>query len=214
MKRRARWMAAWALMIVGLAASSSNAEAAESDKSSGKSAPAAAPAPAITTAAKTPPPLSAPELATPNLPPHTASKPSKTAASTIPPQDARDPSVPLPAPGPVKFTGTPSAEMIRKVIRSYTAHLEATEGSVNIPDYTTRHMRALKLKRLHDEVGRRGDTYYVGADMTDAATSDEVDVDFDISTTGSQIAVANIRIHKINGKLRYNYDAQGNLVPL
>ncbi len=192
---------AWACL--GLVVMPSSAPAAESA--------AKEKAPVTKTATKTPPALSAPELATLDLPPQTSS----TRSATVPPQDARDPSVPPPAPGPVKFTGTPSTETIRKVIRNYAAHLEATEGAINIPDYAIRKMRPLKLKRLHDEVEPGpNSSYHVCADMTDTATGDELDVDVEVSSTGNQLSVANLRIHKIGGKPRFQYDKQGNLIPL
>lgn len=108
----------------------------------------------------------------------------------------------------------PSAEQIRQAIRDYEAKIETEQGALHIKDEVTGQVRSLKLERVHERVGKTGDTYYSCADMRDAATNDLVDVDFDVAVTDGGVQVVDTRIHKVNGQARYTYDAQDNRIPL
>ena len=88
-------------------------------------------------------------------------------------------------------------------------------GSFTVPDASQKgKLRVLQLVRVHERVGKTGDYYYSCTDMKDATTGDELDLDFDVSDTGGILKVVAVRIHKDNGKPRYTYDANDNLVPL
>lgn len=108
----------------------------------------------------------------------------------------------------------PSAETIRQAIRDYDAQIEAAQGALKIADTVTGQTRSLTLERVHERVGKTGGTYYACADMIDTATGDQVDVDFDIGEESGQLAVVDVRIHKVNGEPRYTYDDQDNRIPL
>ncbi|MBI3332699.1 MAG: hypothetical protein HYZ93_01240 [Candidatus Omnitrophica bacterium] len=109
----------------------------------------------------------------------------------------------------------PSAEQLRQTIRNYIQWQEKGLGSFTIPDPREKgRLRTLSLVRVHDRVGKTGDYYYSCTDMKDVATGDQLDLDFDVSDTGKALQVVAVRIHKDNGKPRYTYDAQDNLVPL
>ncbi len=109
----------------------------------------------------------------------------------------------------------PSAEQIRQTIRDYVASLASAHGgAMKISDTVTGQTRSLKFDRVHDRVGKTGSNYYSCADLTDTATGDKVDVDFDVSAAGGKLSVVDTRIHKVNGKARYTYDAHDNRIPL
>ena len=109
----------------------------------------------------------------------------------------------------------PSAEQLRDTIRQYIKHQEETIGSFTIPDpKQTGRLRTLSLIRVHERVGKTGDYYYSCTDMKDVASGDQLDLDFDIADAGSELKVVAVRIHKDNGKPRYTYDENDNLVPL
>ena len=108
----------------------------------------------------------------------------------------------------------PSAEAIRAAIRTYVTQIEATHGALTISDTETGQTRALKLDKVHERVGKTGNTFYSCADLVDTGNGDKVDVDFDVSADGGQLQVVDTRIHKVNGKARYTYDANDNRIPL
>jgi hypothetical protein len=109
----------------------------------------------------------------------------------------------------------PAAEELRQTIRGYIADMEAKMGSFTVPDWTQKgKLRTLSLIRVHERVGKTGDYYYSCTDMKDVASGDELDLDFDVSDSGQVLQVVAVRIHKDNGKPRYTYDANDNLIPL
>ncbi len=110
----------------------------------------------------------------------------------------------------------PTAEELRQTIRDYIARQEQALGAFTVPDPKGGKgiLRTLTLIRVHERVGKTGDYYYSCTDMNDVATGDELDLDFDVSDTNGVLKVVAVRIHKDNGKPRYTYDANDNLVPL
>ena len=50
--------------------------------------------------------------------------------------------------------------------------------------------------------------------MTDVSTGDLLDLDFDVEDRDGKLVVVDIRIHKDNGKARYTYDDNDNMIPL
>ncbi len=109
----------------------------------------------------------------------------------------------------------PSADELRQTIRDYIQRHEQAIGSFTIPDpRQTGKLRTLSLIRVHERVGKTGDYYYSCTDMKDVANGDELDLDFDIADSDKELKVVAVRIHKDNGKPRYTYDANDNLVPL
>ena len=113
------------------------------------------------------------------------------------------------------FCAEPTAEQLRDTIRKYIQQQEAALGAFTIPDPKGNgKLRSLTLVRVHDRVGKTGDYYYSCTDMKDITTEDQLDLDFDIADTGKDLKVVAVRIHKDNGKPRYTYDDNDNLIPL
>ncbi|MBI1953855.1 MAG: hypothetical protein HYS41_07015 [Candidatus Omnitrophica bacterium] len=110
----------------------------------------------------------------------------------------------------------PTADELRQTIRDYIARQEQALGTFTVPDPRDGKgmLRTLTLVRVHERVGKTGNYYYSCTDMKDAASGDELDLDFDVSDTDGKLQVVAVRIHKDNGKPRYTYDANDNLVPL
>jgi hypothetical protein len=109
----------------------------------------------------------------------------------------------------------PSAEALRETIRDYVANQEKLQGAFAITDERKGgDLRRLTLVRVHDRVGKTGNYYYSCTDMTDVATGDLLDLDFDIEDQGGSLKVADVRIHKDNSKPRYTYDDKDNMIPL
>lgn len=109
----------------------------------------------------------------------------------------------------------PSAEQLRSTIRAYIQTQEKLTGSFTVPDSKQKgKLRTLSLIRVHERVGKTGAYYYSCTDMKDVATGDQLDLDFDVADTGKELKVAAVRIHKDNGKPRYTYDANDNLIPV
>jgi len=109
----------------------------------------------------------------------------------------------------------PSAEQLRDTIRKYIQRQEQALGSFTVADWKQKgKLRTLSLIRVHERVGKTGDYYYSCTDMKDAATGDQLDLDFDVSDSSKELKVVAVRIHKDNGKPRYTYDEHDNLVAL
>jgi len=108
----------------------------------------------------------------------------------------------------------PSAEALRQTIRDYVANQEKLQGAFAIVDERGDGLRRLELVRVHERVGKTGNYYYSCTDMKDRATGDELDLDFDIEDQAGNLKVADVRIHKDNGKPRYTYDENDNMIPL
>lgn len=109
----------------------------------------------------------------------------------------------------------PAPDQLRQTIRDYIAQQEKIQGAFAIVDKKNNSaFRELTLVRVHDRVGKTGDYYYSCTDMKDVKNGDLLDLDFDISDQNGNLKVANIRIHKDNGKPRYTYDANDNMIPV
>lgn len=109
----------------------------------------------------------------------------------------------------------PTAEQLRQTIRDYITRQETALGAFTVPDAREKGaLRTLTLVRVHERVGKTGDYYYSCTDMTDAATGDVLDLDFDVADTGTALNVVAVRIHKDNGAPRYTYDDKDNLIPV
>ena len=113
------------------------------------------------------------------------------------------------------FSAEPSAEQLRQTIRQYIQKQEQAMGNFTIPDPRQKgKLRTLSLVRVHERVGKTGDSYYSCTDMKDVATGDELDLDFDVTDTGTELKVVAARIHKDYGNPRYTYDDNDNLIAL
>ncbi|MBI3615471.1 MAG: hypothetical protein HY211_03025 [Candidatus Omnitrophica bacterium] len=113
------------------------------------------------------------------------------------------------------FGAEPSADQLRDTIRKYIQWQEKKLGSFTVADPREKgKLRTLSLIRVHDRVGKTGDYYYSCTDMKDVATGDQMDLDFDVADTSKELKVVAVRIHKDNGKPRYTYDANDNMIPV
>lgn len=116
---------------------------------------------------------------------------------------------------PASVFAEPSADELRNTIRAYIQTQEELTGSFTLPDPKEKgKLRTLSLIRVHERVGKTGEYYYSCTDMKDVANQDQLDLDFDVSDTGKELKVVAVRIHKDNGKPRYTYDANDNLIPV
>lgn len=108
----------------------------------------------------------------------------------------------------------PPPESLRQTIRDHIAHQEKLQGAFAVVDERTDGLRQLELVRVHQRVGKTGDYYYSCTDMTDVRSGDLLDLDFDIEDKDGELNVVAIRIHKDNGKARYTYDDNDNMIPV
>ena len=115
---------------------------------------------------------------------------------------------------PVVFAEGPAPKSLKQSIRDHIKHQEKLQGAFAVVDERTGELRQLELIRVHKRVGKTGDYYYSCTDMRDVKTGDELDLDFDIESTDGNLDVVAIRIHKDNGKARYTYDENDNMIPL
>ena len=122
---------------------------------------------------------------------------------------------PTPAATPAATPTTPpTAEEIRGAISKYVQESTEDEGAFYVDDEGTGQTRELTLDHVHDRVGKTGEYYYACADMKDTKTGELLDIDFDVEAYDHDLDVVDVRIHKINGKERYTYDANDNRIPV
>lgn len=108
----------------------------------------------------------------------------------------------------------PSADDIRAAMKNYVMEKSKGSGTFDILDPETGATRKLTLDRVHERVGKTGNYYYSCADFTDTVSGDKLDLDLDVQDNNGALSVVDVRIHKLNGKERYTYDANDNRIPV
>jgi hypothetical protein len=108
----------------------------------------------------------------------------------------------------------PSADQIRAAMSDYVAEKSKKTGTFDIYDKKARKARKLSLIRVHERVGKTGNYYYSCADFKDMGSNEMLDLDLDVEHKNGKLSVKDVRIHKVNGKERYTYDAKDNRIPV
>lgn len=108
----------------------------------------------------------------------------------------------------------PSAEQIRGAMNDYVIEQSKKTGTFDVYDDEAGKMRKLSLVRVHERVGKTGDYYYSCADFKDTGSNEMLDLDLDVEYKDGNLSVADIRVHKVNGKERYTYDEKDNRIPV
>jgi len=106
------------------------------------------------------------------------------------------------------------AEQVKEMIELYVAQQERLQGAFALVDVKNGTLRWLKLIRVHNKVGKTGNYNYGTADMRDVKTGDLLEMDYDFSDQKGELRVVDIRIRKENGKARYTYGENSNIVPV
>lgn len=108
----------------------------------------------------------------------------------------------------------PSADAIRTAMESHVRNMSQATGTFDVLDPETGKTRKLELVRVHERVGKTGDYYYSCADFKDTETGQMLDLDLNVQDNAGALSVADVRIHKVEGKERYTYDANDNRIPI
>lgn len=108
----------------------------------------------------------------------------------------------------------PSADQIRAAMSNYVAEKSKKTGTFDIYDKEAGKDRKLSLINVHERVGKTGNYYYSCADFKDTQSGEILDMDLDVQNKGGELSVEDVRIHKLNGKERYTYDANDNRIPV
>ena len=116
--------------------------------------------------------------------------------------------------GGAKVMTQPTAKDIKDTMRNYVAEKSKKAGTFKIMDPETGKERSLKLKRIHDRVGKTGNYYYSCADFVDTDSGELLDLDIDVEHKDGNLRVVDVRIHKVEGKERYTYDENDNRIPV
>ena len=109
---------------------------------------------------------------------------------------------------------TPSADDIHTAMKSYIDEKSQSTSTFDIEDSEIGKTRTLTLERIHDRVGKTGESYYSCADFKDTVSGETLDLDLDVQDQNGQLSVTDVRIHKVDGKERYTYDADDNRIPV
>jgi len=108
---------------------------------------------------------------------------------------------------------TPSADDIHAIMKKYIEEESQRTGTFDVADPQTGTTRKLTLESIHERVGKTGDDYYYScADFKDTVSGELVDLDLDVEDENGQLGVVDVRIHKVDGKERYTYDADDNRI--
>ena len=108
----------------------------------------------------------------------------------------------------------PSADQIRGAMSDYVKEKSKKTGAFDVYDKEAGKTRKLSLIRVHERVGKTGNYYYSCADFKDTESNEMLDLDLDVANKDGKLSVADVRIHKVNGKERYTYDANDNRIPV
>ena len=108
----------------------------------------------------------------------------------------------------------PSADAIRAAMKNHVRDKSRAAGTFDVVDPETGKTRKLELIRVHERVGKTGNYYYSCADFKDTESGQMLDLDLDVEDKGGKLSVADVRIHKLEGKERYTYDANDNRIPV
>ncbi len=108
----------------------------------------------------------------------------------------------------------PAAQDIKDSMAAYVKAQSAEKGYLEIFDSVAGKTRRLKLKRIHERVGKTGDLFYSCADFVDSESGQLLDLDIDVKNKDGILKVVDTRIHKVEGKPRYTYDENDNRIPL
>lgn len=108
----------------------------------------------------------------------------------------------------------PNPDTMRETIELYVAQQERLQGAFALVDGKHSSLRWLKLIRIHEKIGKTGNYRFVSADMRDVKSGDLLELDFDISNQKGELRIVDIRIRKENGKARYTYGENSNIVPV
>lgn len=108
----------------------------------------------------------------------------------------------------------PSTEQIRGAMNNYVIEQSKKTGTFDVYDDEAGKMRKLSLVRVHERVGKTGDYYYSCADFKDTGSNETLDLDMDVEYKDGNLSVADVRVHKVNGKERYTYDEKDNRIPV
>ena len=108
----------------------------------------------------------------------------------------------------------PSADQIRAAMSGYVAEKSKKTGTFDVYDQETGKTRNLSLIKVHERVGKTGNYYYSCADFKDTGSNEMLDLDLDVENKYGKLSVVDVRIHKLNGKERYTYDANDNRIPV
>lgn len=107
----------------------------------------------------------------------------------------------------------PSQEAVRQTIREYIVGQENLQGAFVIVDEQSGKFRQLTFVRVQERVGKTGNYFFSCTEMSDVETGAPLDLDFDMEEVSGKLRVVDIRIHKDNGKPRYTYDENDNIIP-
>ncbi len=113
-----------------------------------------------------------------------------------------------------KTLPAPTADEIKGTMKDHVTQQSKKTGTLDILDPVTKKTRKLKLERIHERVGKTGDYYYSCADFKDTESGEMLDLDIDVEHKSGKLGVADVRIHKVEGKPRYTYDDKDNRIPV
>lgn len=108
----------------------------------------------------------------------------------------------------------PSSDDIRAAMQNHVMDQAKATGTFDVIDPETGNTRKLALEKVHERVGKTGSYYYSCADFKDTESGEMLDLDLDVEDENGVLTVADVRIHKVNGKERYTYDENDNRIPL
>lgn len=108
----------------------------------------------------------------------------------------------------------PSNTEIHSTMENYITAVSKASGTLNVVDPETKKALNLSFVKIHKKVEKTGNNYYSCVDFKDANTGDSVDVDLDVADIDGKLSVVEMRIHKVEGKERYNYDDNNKRIAL
>ena len=108
----------------------------------------------------------------------------------------------------------PADDDVRATIQEYINAVSKASGTFNINDPASKKTLNLSFVKIHKKVLKTGDNYYACADFKDINTREKYDLDLDVADNNGVLSVVELRIHKVGGKARYDYDDNNNRIAI
>ena len=112
------------------------------------------------------------------------------------------------------MAASPTNDDVRKAAQDFVAEQSKESGTLSVFDPVVAKERKLSFEKIQEQVGKATDYYFTCGDFKDTESGEMIDLDFDVESKDGQLSVIDVRIHKVDGKERFTYDADNNRVPM
>lgn len=109
----------------------------------------------------------------------------------------------------------PDEATVRQLIVDFIQNETGLNGTFDLIDPDTGEILTLKYQSLQTNVKQSGEFYHACVDFKEQNTEATYDLDFDVGDIGEgEFEVLDFYVHKENDQARFDYDEEGNRIPV